>query len=107
MLAKKLCCVKVLSIAKAVKTKQYCSPKRFEKSSWFFRYDIRYWIIRMDFLIFKFKHNVLNNYFIYAETGVLDLFLISKKEFRVIIKLFIKKLTHAIVYDILQPFTEV
>ena len=51
MLGKKLRCVKVLSIAKAVKTKQY---SRKISKIWLIRCDTLYCIIKIDFLIFEF-----------------------------------------------------
>ena len=48
-------CVKVFLIAKAVKAKQY-SPKI--SKIWLIRCDMRYCIIKIDFLIFEFGHIV-------------------------------------------------
>ena len=48
-------CVKVLSIAKAVKAKQY-SPKILK--IWLNRRDLRYSMIKIDFLTFEFGHIV-------------------------------------------------
>ena len=48
--------VKVLSITKAVKAKQYSSKI---SQIWLIRGDIRYCIINIDFLIFAFGHIVL------------------------------------------------
>ena len=73
MLGKKLCCVKVLWIAEAVKAKLK-SSKRFQKSG-YFAVIYGYCIIKIDVLIFKIEHRALN-YFIDAEAGILDLFLI-------------------------------
>ena len=45
----------------------------------FFR-DIRYCKIKFEFLIFKFSQSALN-YFIHAEVGILNLFLIFEESF--------------------------
>ena len=73
LLGKKLHCVKVFSIAKAVKAKQY-SPKI--SKIWLIRCDIQYSIIKnkpFDFRIWTY--NVVYN-FNDAEAGILNLFLI-------------------------------
>ena len=57
----KLCCVKVLSIAKTVKAKQY-NPKI--SKIWLICCDIRYCIIKIDVLIFEFGHIRVLSYFI-------------------------------------------
>ena len=55
LLGEKLRCVKVMSIAKAVKAKLY----RVKISKmWIIRCDIRYCIIKIEFLIFDFGHIV-------------------------------------------------
>ena len=58
---KKLRCVKVFSIAKAVKAKQY-SPKI--SKIWLIRCDIRYCLIKIDFLIFEFRHVVFFKFYL-------------------------------------------
>ena len=57
----KLSSVKVLSIAKGVKAKQYC-PKI--SKIWLIRCDKRYCIIKIDFLIFELGHLVKSSLFV-------------------------------------------
>ena len=97
MLNKKLWCLKLTLIVKAVKAKQNSS--KIAKIR-LFCCDVQYYIIKFDFLIFKFEHSSLN-YFIHAEVGILNLLLIFGK--KVSHNVFMKKLTWR---DILQQFTK-